>query len=44
MGVDIDTGLGVVDKIPAGVVGVVVNDEVVAGAVSAPAGGEVPIP
>src|SRR5262249_36120564 len=30
--------------IPAGMIGVIVDDEVVAGAVPAPAGGEVPIP
>jgi hypothetical protein len=44
LGVDVDAGLGVVDEIPTGVVGVIVDDEVVARAVPAPAGGEVPVP
>ena len=44
MGVDVEAGLGVVDEIPTGVVGVIVDDEVVARAVPAPAGSEVPVP
>ena len=41
---DVDAGLGVVDEIPTGVVGIIVDDEVVARAVPAPAGSEVPVP
>lgn len=44
MGVDVDAGLRIVDEIPAGMIGVIVDDEVVAAAIPAPAGGEVPIP
>ena len=44
LGVDVDAGLGVVDEIPTGVVGIIVDDEVVARAVPAPAGSEVPVP
>jgi len=42
--VDVDTSLGVVDEIPTGMIGVIVDYEVVAGAIPAPAGGQVPIP
>ena len=44
LGMDVDAGLGVVDEIPTGVVGVIVNDEVVTGAVPAPARGQLPVP
>jgi len=44
LSVCVDAGLSVVDEIPAGMIGIIVNDEVVARAVPAPAGREVPIP
>jgi hypothetical protein len=44
LGVGVDAGLGVIDEVPAGVIGIVVNDEIVTGAIPTPAGCEVPIP
>ena len=44
MGVDVNAGVHVVHQVPSGVVRVIVNDEVIAGAIPAPARGQVPIP
>ena len=44
LGVGVDASLGVVDEIPAGMIGVIVDDKVVTRAIPAPTGGEVPIP
>jgi hypothetical protein len=44
LGVGVDAGLGVIDEVPAGVIRIVVNDEIFTGAIPAPAGCEVPIP
>ena len=44
MGVGVNAGLSIVDEIPTGVVGVIVDDEVGAGAIPASAAGEVAIP
>ena len=44
VGVDVDAGLGVVDEIPTGMIGVIVDNKVVARAVPAPTGSKIPVP